>query len=165
VGKLYERYAHLVLGLCVKYLHDVPQAEDATCDIFMSLFDKLKQHDIQHFRSWIYSTARNHCLMILRSSKRMQAIPIDDRLEDSSRPELDLVVEREERLDLLEEAMTQLAEPQRQAVQLFYLERKSYLEIASQTESSLKQVKSHLQNAKRNLSIILSQHDTFKHGT
>ena len=60
-------------------------------------------------------------------------------------------MEKEMELTNLEHAMTQLSEEQRTCVELFYLQQKCYTEVATITKYSLNEVKSYIQNGKRNL--------------
>ncbi len=69
VGALYNRYMTLVYGVCLKYLKDREESRDAVMQIFEKLMVSLKQHEITHFKSWLYVTSRNHCLMALRAKK------------------------------------------------------------------------------------------------
>ena len=148
---LYERYAHLVLGICFKYLSSADEAKDATQQIFIKLLEDLKRFKIENFKPWILQVSRNHCLMILRKS-----IPItnntielgeDMEFEDDTHP----VAEQEQLIRILETALTELNEEQRICVELFYLQKKNYAAIALQTGYTMMQVKSHIQNGKRNL--------------
>ena len=68
IGVLFNRYVHLVYGLCLKYLKDRPQAEDAVMAVFESLMGKLQNHEVRYFKSWLYMVAKNHCLMELRKA-------------------------------------------------------------------------------------------------
>ncbi len=161
VGMLYERYAHLVLGLCYKYLNEKNAAEDATCDIFLSLFDKLKKHEVENFRSWLYSTSRNHCLMALRSKKNGRSIPINGHEPMANEEQLSILRLKETQLLLLESKMEELKPAQRDCIRYFYIEEKSYAQVSAQTGMDIKAVKSHIQNGKRNLRILLEQHREF----
>jgi RNA polymerase sigma-70 factor (ECF subfamily) len=58
---------------------------------------------------------------------------------------------------MLEQCITTLNEDQKQCINLFYLQKKSYLEITTTTGFTLMQVKSHIQNGKRNLKIMLEK--------
>src|SRR5438045_7077348 len=69
IGELYSRYTSLVYGVCVKYLKDRDEAKDATMQLFEKLIDTLKSHEIDNFKSWLYVSARNHCLMQIRGKK------------------------------------------------------------------------------------------------
>ena len=103
--------------------------------------------------------AKNHCLMKLRGYKNY-AVEITDNLlhteyvvEDKKNHQ-----EKEELLVTLEGALQDLNEEQKICVQLFYLEKKSYVEIAHITGYTMLQVKSHLQNGKRKLKIAMGVH-------
>jgi RNA polymerase sigma-70 factor (ECF subfamily) len=65
-------------------------------------------------------------------------------------------MDREQQLLLLEEALKQLGAEQRHCIELFYLGQKSYQQIMTETGLSFKQVKSFIQNGKRNLKIALA---------
>lgn len=154
VGVLYERYAHLLLGIALKYLKSKSDAEDAVMHVFESLYDKLQSHEIQTFKTWVWSVMRNHCLMQLRK-KQPQNVPVPDIAE----PEGDHIqekVELEKRIEKLHETIADLKPEQAQCVKLFFLEKQSYQQIAEHTGFSLKQVKSFIQNGKRNLMLKMN---------
>lgn len=162
-GELYKRTAHLVLGICMKYLKDQHQAEDAVMDIYEKLLNDLRTHEVQHFKSWLYMVSKNHCLMKLR--KDQTQLKRHDGYEDFVKA----VMENEEPPHLngtdtddaatlkLEKALQELNEGQRECVILFYLDGKSYKDIVDQTGYSDKQVKSFIQNGKRNLKLMMEK--------
>ena len=69
LGTLYARYMSLVYGVCLKYIKDRDESKDMVMQIFEKLVTTLVDHEVTHFRSWLYTTARNQCLMHLRSTK------------------------------------------------------------------------------------------------
>lgn len=157
VGMLYKRYAHKVLGLCLNYLKNLQDAEDAVMELFLHLTDELKKHEIQNFEPWLFFVCRNHCLKKLRKN-------LSKKNEDIAAINEDIFVElveekdhnkEEERLEALSDAVNQLKEDQKRCIVLFFFEKKSYREIEAQTSYSLKEVKSHIQNGKRNLKNLL----------
>jgi RNA polymerase sigma factor (sigma-70 family) len=156
LGKLYERHMPLVYGVCLKYLTDEELARDAVMNIFEELVTKTKQHEIKLFRSWLYVLSRNHCLMQLRAGKKMTTVGIDDFMEfvPNVHPDDN---SKEERLQALEQCIEKLASAQQKSVRLFYLDEKCYKEIAEATGYTLNEVKSFIQNGKRNLKICLEK--------
>ena len=70
---------------------------------------------------------------------------------------LDDVDLKEVKLQQLEEGITKLNSEQKICVELFYLQNKSYVEVAEITGYELNQVKSYIQNGKRNLKIYLEK--------
>jgi RNA polymerase sigma-70 factor (ECF subfamily) len=158
VGELYRRYTHLVYGVCYKYLGNHHDCHDATVEIFEQLLLKLKVHDVLNFKAWLHSVAKNHCLMKLRKGKNQVVLTEDMNEVVESGQELHPsgVNDQEQKLRHLEEAVTRLNEEQRICIELFYLQQKSYQQIMKETGFDFRQVKSFIQNGKRNLKIALS---------
>ena len=156
LGGLFENYVPLIFGVCLKYLKDEDVAKDAVMGIFEELIVKVKQHDIKQFRSWVYVLSRNYCLMQLRSGKKAEVVSLDEIMEFTPflHPEDN---NKEEALKALERCMEKLTAGQKQSVDLFYLKEKCYKEIADITGFSLNDVKSYIQNGKRNLKICLEK--------
>ena len=163
VGELYTRYAHLVLGLCIKYFEDVDMAKDATMSIFELLLHELKRHHIDHFKSWLYTVSKNYCLQELRKkkSRNKKEDLFKDFLQDTMESELDMHPKEQKELLLLkmESLIPTLKYNQRLCLKMFYLEGKSYADISHELNFSLKEVKSHIQNGKRNLKIKMQEDD------
>jgi RNA polymerase sigma factor (sigma-70 family) len=158
LGILLQRYTLLLLGVCMKYLKNEEEAKDAVQQIFLKTITELHKYKVDYFKSWIYMVAKNHCLMKLRN-KNNTPVEINDRVlsapddAENSRNHL----QKETTLTIMEQALQQLNSEQQQCVTLFYLEKKSYQEITQATGYSLLQVKSHIQNGKRNLKIMLER--------
>lgn len=159
IGEFYRRYGHLVMGTAMKYLKNQFDAEDLVMNLFEKLPKKLQSHNIQHFKSWLYMVTKNDCLMLLRK-KGNATTEIIRELEASD--ELELTIKKEEQYVALEKAIDDLKEEQQSCIKLFYLESKSYQEIAAQLQLDLKKVKSAIQNGKRNLKLNLEGRDEFK---
>lgn len=154
LGRLYERYVELTYGVCLKYLKKEADAEDAVMTIFEQLVEKVKTHDVQNFRSWLYVLAKNHCLMQLRKPQREFSEPDFMQFNGVSHPEEERPEEQEAHLRA---CMEQLPSQQRSSVQLFYFEEKSYQEIAALQKEELGKIRSFIQNGRRNLKICLEQ--------
>ena len=161
VGNLFQRYKHLVVGACMKYLKHQEDAKDASMDIFEELIYKLLEHDIKNFKSWLYSLTRNHCLMKIRKAKGISEVDIqNEKIENQFMETADfehLVNEKQDESEVLLAAIEQLKDGQRECIRLFYLKELSYKEVADIMQLDLKQVKSNIQNGKRNLQLILAQ--------
>jgi len=158
LGMLYERYMPMVYGVCVKILKDSGKAEDAVMAIYEELTRKVKEHEIESFRGWLYVLARNHCLMEWRKAQRRPTdhhAPEDMVRYDAVEPVFDY--ELPQGTSSLERCMTELSELQRACVTWFYYEDKSYKEIADMMTEELGKVRSHIQNGKRNLRICMEK--------
>lgn len=157
-GILYERYSHLVYGVCLKYLKNADNAKDAMMQIFEKLFHDLYRHDIQLFKAWLYRVAQNHCFMQLRSNNHLVKsidffYDLGVEMEEGVHP----MVEKERMLDKMELAIEELNDEQKKCILLFYIEKKTYHEIMQMTGFSFMQVKSNIQNGKRNLKIKMTE--------
>jgi RNA polymerase sigma factor (sigma-70 family) len=153
MSALFDRYGHLVLGVCLKYLKSPDLAKDATQRIFIKLLDDLHRFKIDRFKPWLLQVTRNFCLMELRGSVPVVNNEIGDLPDMEYEEELHQKVERERVYEQLEKAIKELGKEQRVCVELFYLEKLTYSEISEKTGYSLNDVKSFLQNGKRNLKI------------
>ncbi|MDB5144326.1 MAG: sigma-70 family polymerase sigma factor [Mucilaginibacter sp.] len=156
LGELFEKYVPLIYGVCLKYLKDEDAAKDAVMGIFEELTVKVKQHEIKQFRSWVYVLSRNYCLIQLRSGKRAEEVSLDEVMEFTPflYPDDN---NKEEVLKALERCIEKLIPVQKQSIDLFYLKEKCYKEIADLTGFTLNDVKSYIQNGKRNLKICLEK--------
>ena len=158
LGVLYTRYTALVFGTALKYLKDRDDAKDAVMQIFEKLNQSLHQHEVANFKSWLYVTTRNHCLMQLRSRKGKDTKEITPNLMESDfLLHLENEPEMEENLSKLEKCIEELGQEQQQCVKLFYIKEKCYKDVASDTGFDLGQVKSFIQNGKRNLKICMER--------
>ena len=152
IGVLLERYTLLLFGVSMKYLKDEQEAHDSVQQIFLKVIKDVHKYKIDFFKSWLYMVAKNHCLTLLRSKKQVNDFaPIYDIQEENNELENDLKKIEQVRLDVLKDCLYELNEDQKKCIILFYLERKSYNEIVALTSFSLLQVKSFIQNGKRNL--------------
>jgi len=155
LGQLYEQYMPLVYGVCLKYLQDEEQSKDAVMQIFEELIVKINRHEVKQFRGWLYVLSRNFCLMQLRANKKMGMLSIDEVMEFPFVLHPDDESDKETSIQQLENCMQQLSPQQQQSIDLFYIKEKCYKEVADITGYSLNEVKSYIQNGKRNLKICL----------
>lgn len=159
LGILLQRYTLLLLGVCMKYLKNEEEAKDSVQQVFLKAITELHKYKVDYFKSWIYMVAKNHCLMQLRDKGKYTA-EINERIMAAAADETEDKnnhIEKDNTLTNMAAALQQLNKEQQVCITLFYLEKKSYQEIAEQTQYTLMQVKSHIQNGKRNLKILLEK--------
>ena len=168
VGVLFERYSTFVYAICLKYLLDREKSKDAAMQVFEKLMVDLKKHNIANFKSWLHSVAKNYCLMQLRKDKGFNVIggetgelliPLVEYRQFLHQEEEQL---KETKLADLENAIEQLNDDQKKCIDLFYLKEKSYQEIVILTGYNINNVKSFIQNGKRNLKNIIIQKNVTK---
>ena len=160
IGTLYTRYMPLVYGVCLKYMKDREESRDAVMQIFEKLMVSLKQHEVAHFKSWLYVTSRNHCLMAIRARKGKNFEEISgDFMENEMLLHLSEEPEMETNLIKLEKCVEHLTVEQKDCVKLFYMQQKCYKEIIQITGFNDNQVKSYIQNGKRNLKLCMERNE------
>lgn len=158
VGILLERYTLLLLGLCMKYLKNEEEAKDCVQQIFLKVLNEAGKYRIDYFKSWLYMVAKNHCLMRLRSNPEKNRKEYSENIPvPAADTDKNDWLENEKTFALLEHAINELNGEQKQCVTLFYLQKHSYQQVSEQTGYSLLQVKSFIQNGKRNLKILLEK--------
>jgi len=163
IGDLYKKYTHLVFGSCMKYLKDEQESKDLVMQVFEKLLTKLKTEEVRHFKSWLYILVKNECLMHLRSKERTikhhenLKILSPEFMELPKLEHLNPEEEKEQMLKVLENGIVKLNEPQKLCIELFFLKEMSYQQVTEITGYTLPEVKSHLQNGKRNLKIYMER--------
>jgi RNA polymerase sigma factor (sigma-70 family) len=163
VSELYSRYAHLVLGVSLKYLKNQPEAKDATQDVYAILVEKLKTHQISNFSSWLHQLTKNECLMKLRKNKRIEFVQVNEQVtEEEEEDEISEKELLEVKIEQLFKEIDNLKPAQAECVKLFFLKKMSYREIADKTVYSEKEIKSYIQNGKRNLKNQLMNYAEFR---
>jgi RNA polymerase sigma-70 factor (ECF subfamily) len=163
LAELYRRHLHLALGVCMKYLKDAAAAQDAVADVFEKLAKDLRDKEVEQFKPWLYTVTKNHCLQLLRKEQvqvgrtKEYTQFLESVMETEEEPHLHKEDEKELLLQRLETSIEALNPDQRQCIVLFYIEGKSYKEIVDQMGLTDMQVKSHIQNGKRNLKNLIEK--------
>ncbi|MEP6615819.1 MAG: sigma-70 family RNA polymerase sigma factor [Ginsengibacter sp.] len=155
LGILLPRYTLLLLGVCMKYLRNEEDAKDSVQQVFLKVIGEMHKYKVDYFKSWIYMVAKNHCLMKLRDKNTIFVNLDQEQIPAEDSEDIHLHLEKNKTLNEIEAALLKLSTEQQHCVTLFYLQKKSYSEIAEATGFSLMQVKSHIQNGKRNLRLML----------
>ena len=158
LGILLERYTLLLLGVCMKYLKDEEQARDSVQQIFLKAITELHKYRVDYFKSWIYMVAKNHCLMQLRDKPGKNTVEVKDNIPaEAIEGDKETLILNERTYEYMNEALKELNADQQLCVTLFYMEKKSYQQIAAQTGYNMMQVKSYIQNGKRNMRILIEK--------
>ena len=157
LGVLLQRYTLLLLGVCMKYLKNEEAAKDAVQQIFLKVIGELKRYRVNYFKSWLYMIAKNYCLMQLRNKNNIVPGELNEAFIAEEEKDFQKQVEKETLLSALETSVEELNDEQRLCINLFYLEKRSYQQICDLTGFNLMQVKSFIQNGKRNLKLLVEK--------
>jgi RNA polymerase sigma-70 factor (ECF subfamily) len=159
IGILFDRYSHLAFAVCMNYLKNEDDSKDAVIHIFEKISSDLKKYDVKQFSHWLHTVTKNYCLKEL--SRKKHAVDLSEAenelAEEFFHSNMDATDMSNLFLANLDEALATLTEEQKKCIDLFYLEEKSYNDIATITGYTFNQVKSYIQNGKRNLKIFLTK--------
>lgn len=157
---LFKKHVSVVYGTCLFYLQDKDEAQDATMQLFEKLMLDINNREIDNFKGWLSFVVRNHCISIIRKNKSQNKnikSYYEFEYEDANYETEEKIntVSDDVMLENMKQCLPKLKENQRLCVELFYLNNKSYQDIANQTEFTLNEIKSYIQNGKRNLKLLL----------
>jgi RNA polymerase sigma-70 factor, ECF subfamily len=152
--RLLAAYRGRVYRLALGYVRSSADAEDLAQEAFVRLWRALPLYDGRaSFSTWLYVIARNACLSELRRRGSRPTSPLDDDAADpaaamASASRADLRLDCETLVDMLDE-------PQRRIVRLFYLEERSYEQVAVMLDMPVNTVRSHLHRARKRLAGLI----------
>ena len=163
LATLFQRYMDLLYGVCLKYLKNPESAKDAVMQIFEDLVLKLHKHEVENFKSWLYTMAKNHCLMQLRTPKNLKTTEFNpEGMQFEEEVHLNGVEWKEEQFQRMEKCLQTLSAEQKVTVELFYLQNKCYKEIGEITGLDWNKVRSYIQNGRRNHKICMEKNENVK---
>ncbi len=162
VGDLFEKHVKTVFGVCLFYFKDTAQAKDMVMQIFEKLLTELKKTEVKNFKAWLSFVVRNYCISELRKTKNKYFVNenyLDFEINTATLLEEEKIesVNDDLLLQFMNECLPLLKENQKRCVELFYLQNQSYQQICDVTHFSLNEVKSYIQNGKRNLKLLIEQ--------
>jgi RNA polymerase sigma-70 factor (ECF subfamily) len=157
LGILLQRYTLLLFGVCMKYLKNEEEARDAVQQVFLKVLVELSKYRVDFFKSWLYMVAKNYCLRMLRNKDRHNQELSEKLALPDAETDLQELLANEQTYSFLEQSLIELSQEQRHCVTLFYLQKKSYQQISESTGFNYMQVKSFIQNGKRNLRALVEK--------
>ena len=151
---LYETYAGLLYGMCLRYISDPDRAKDLLHDGFVQVlthFDSFTWRGEGSLRAWLTSVQRNVILMYLRHERQVELVSMDDQ------PELLAYVPEPETIkdippNVLARLIAELPVGYRTVFNLYVIDGLSHREIAQQLGINEKSSASQLVHARRQLS-------------
>ena len=155
ISEMYNRYSHIVLGICLKYLGNREDAQDITLEVFGEMIDNWKTAEVKNVPAWLHVIARNKSLNHLKKQKRFSLFASQQKTETDYFTEDEISIE-----DLIQQmgrAIEDLSTQQRSCIEKFYLKKMSYKEIAEATSIAVEDVRSHIQNGRRNLRLLMKK--------
>jgi RNA polymerase sigma factor (sigma-70 family) len=162
MGRLFEKHVTTVYGVCLYYFRDREQSKDAVMQIFEKMMQELRKTEIKNFKAWLGFVVRNYCISELRKQKTRRFVPesyLDFEVSEASLEEEEKIasVDEEKMIGYMKDVLPRLKDKQRICIELFYLQNLSYQDIAGKTNYTVNEVKSYIQNGKRNLKLLIEE--------
>jgi RNA polymerase sigma-70 factor (ECF subfamily) len=155
-GEIVTRYKRAVFGIAMGILGNAADAEDATQDAFIRAYENLRRYDLKRrFSTWIFTVVSNICKNRLRRERLRRRVPEASRVAGGADPAVEAV--REERGQLIKEALGELDFKYRAPLVLRYYNELDYKEIARILSLPEGTVKTHLHRGKAELKRILER--------
>ncbi len=160
LSTIYDRYSAMLFGVILRILRDKQMAEEVLQDLFLQLWRSAAQFDSTRgsLAAWLMVSGRNRAISRLRGRASREILEEEEGLYADTFVSAHNIEEEVSRTELrrrLTEALHQLPEEQRQAVELAYFEGLTQTEIASRTGSPLGTVKTRVRTAMQSLKLIL----------
>ncbi len=159
--KLVLKYKQMVFNVCLKMLGDYDEALEVTQDIFLKVYESLKNFRFEaKFSTYLYKITLNSCRSRLKALRRrkLEYFSIDEPLEtaegklkrefESSCPNPKKVLEEKEKQSLVIKALFSLNPEYKEIIILRDIEGLEYKEIAKILNIDLGTVKSRLNRAR-----------------
>jgi RNA polymerase sigma-70 factor, ECF subfamily len=150
--ELLAAYQDKVFRLCYSMLGDRAQAEDAAQDSFLRIWKSMdKFRGDAALGTWIFTITRNVCLTAISRRAAYQAAPVEEAervRHEGSHGERDML-----------RMVSQLPDNYRQVIMLFYMEERSYEEVARMLDLPLGTVKTYLHRARIQLATMIKEAD------
>jgi RNA polymerase sigma factor (sigma-70 family) len=145
VYHLFERYGHLVLGVCLKYTDNPHNARKLTEDLYLKMLGRIKSfHGKETFKPWLFAYLENYGLADAES--KIQLSPEFVAAQDKK---------------ILEDAVAQLPQEQKICVEL-YEQNKSYDDVARATGYPIQRIKNLLNIGWQRMRTYFQAH-SYKH--
>ena len=144
--ELYDRYAPILLGLCIRYIKSKAEAEDVMIAGFMKIFTNLKQYEAKgSFEGWMKRIMVNESLMYIRRNKAMYVeVDIDHAVKSPDYNWSNSNLETEDLYKMIEDLPTGY----RTIFNLYAIEGYSHKEIGEMLNISESTSKSQLSRAR-----------------
>ncbi len=168
---IFERYSSHIINFAYRFLNSRDEAEDIAQEAFLRVYMTKERYDPgRSFRSWIFSIAAHLISNQIRSRKRHPKESLDKtqqdsdgnsyggEIEDGSSLKSEDILERQQLVRQVQEALRKLPENQRTAVVLARFEEMSYEEISVTMDVSVTAVKSLLFRARQSLKVSLASY-------
>jgi RNA polymerase sigma-70 factor (ECF subfamily) len=160
LAELYDRYGRPAYGLALRIVRDPALAEDAVQEAFLTLWRTAKsfRSDRAKPSTWILTLVHRRAVDVVRREERRRAAPLETSEEpEAYGPATDEEIELTDRRRIVQEALRQLPDDQREALELAYYGGLTQSELAERLSVPLGTIKSRMFTGLRRLRDLLAE--------
>lgn len=157
-GTIYEKYKRYVYAKCYSIVRSEEDARDLTVESFIKAYENLQSFDLSKpFLPWLNRITINLCIDHIRKKNRIHFDQLSEHPNVGSGENITHQIELDEKKKKIKKAIYKLKKSQKRCFCLFYIQEKSYKEIAAITGYSYDEVRSNIQNGKRNFKQLMEK--------
>ncbi len=161
-GEIVSRYKEAILGLCMGFLRNHPDAEDISHDTFIRAYENLHRYHMEkRFSTWIFTIASNLCRNRLRYRRRHPIVPLPVQMEGGCSPAI--TIAQEDRQAQIRQGLSRLPYRYRAAITLRYYNDLSYHQIARILSLPEGTIKTHIHRGKALLRKEIGEMEVVNH--
>ena len=164
LGELFLRYIPYIYGVSLGALKNQREAEELTMTVYNKISSDLKRIEVKNFSTWLHQLVKSLCSIEVKKKSAGDGESKDILIEELTNNDQEIFInagdskdDKSTKIDTnnLRLAINTLNENQKICIDLFYIQNKSYQEVADITGFSINQVKTNIQNGKRLLKTYL----------
>lgn len=146
-----EKHRDYLFRSIYSVLKDQKEAEDATQEVFIKIYTSLPKYENQGFKTWITRIAVNHAIDMRRKKQRRKeemTEELESHIGGSQADDVELEVLKRERQKLVQKRLEEVPANYRDVIYGFYIQEKSYQEMASEQNVQVKTIETKLYRAR-----------------
>lgn len=146
---LIERYKHYLFKVIFSVVRDEKEAEDLTQETFIKMMEALPAYEDQGFKTWLSRIAMNKAIDAKRKkSRQKEELNLETR-KNSGGQSAEEEWLRMEKVHSVSRSIKRLPNNYQGVVEAYYIEGKSYTQIACEYELEEKTVEMRLYRARK----------------
>lgn len=147
-----ENYRHHIFKTVYSVLRNEKDAEDAAQEVFIKIYSSLPKYKGKGFTSWVTRIAVNHAIDIKRKKDRRREEVMEDvgqQLVTADHRRVEDNLFQKEREALVHKRLKELPENYRDVVYGYYIEEKSFQQLAEEQQLKEKSIRVKLHRARK----------------
>ncbi|MCC7370435.1 MAG: sigma-70 family RNA polymerase sigma factor [Chloroflexi bacterium] len=140
---VYEEYHRQALGIAVRVLGNVAEAEEVVQEAFLAVWRMRHTFDATRgsAKTWVLTLVRNRAIDVVRARQRRPVQPLDERVDPPDSTDVPLQAALNVDAERVAEALHRLPPEQRVVIELAYSSGLSHTEIAAKLSLPMGTVK------------------------